>query len=104
MVTIRTAFLNMAMGKMHRVKQAFFQTSWKEKVLCQKTGDEQGQPRVNAAALFRDLNIDPRQRKSETMSNDRDSHEAEQGVACFCGAFLQNGCDVLVPARAGEGS
>jgi hypothetical protein len=25
MVTIRTAFLKMAMGKMHRVKKAFFQ-------------------------------------------------------------------------------
>jgi hypothetical protein len=49
----------------------------KESVLCQQTYDEQGQSRVNAAALFRDLDINPRQRKLEAVLDYGYSNESE---------------------------
>ena len=46
-------------------------------MLRQQTGNEQGQSGVNAAALFRDLNIDSRQGKSEAVPDDGYSDETE---------------------------
>ena len=61
-----------------------------EKVLRQQAGNEQGQPCMDAAALFRDLNLDSGQRKLETVSDDRYSHDPEQGLTRCGGPPLQN--------------
>jgi hypothetical protein len=49
----------------------------KQNMLQQQTPNEQGQCGVNATALFRNLDIDSGQRKSESVSHDRHSYNTK---------------------------